>query len=101
MKWSAEWRIARAGLDGSASAGIRSAYLIGCGRSGTTVCGDALKSHPDIQYFFEPYHLWSTIDPVSDVLNLFQVGTARLLMDQQHCTEEAKRRFRRLLLEPA
>jgi glycosyltransferase involved in cell wall biosynthesis len=100
-KWSADRRLSRPYAGDEAYAGIGSAYLIGCGRSGTTVCGDALKSHRGIRYFFEPYHLWATVDPVSDVLNLFHVGAARLLMDGEHCTEDAKRRFRTLLLGPA
>lgn len=99
-KWAADRRISQPVADEAAFAGIRSAYLIGCGRSGTTVCGDVLKRHRDIRYFFEPYHLWSTIEPISDVLNLFNTGAARLLMDGEHCTEEAKRRFRALLLDP-
>jgi glycosyltransferase involved in cell wall biosynthesis len=75
------------------------AFLIGCGRSGTTIVGEVLGRHPGVQYFFEPYHLWATIDPTLDVLNLYFTGHARFIADSQHFTVEAQRRFNRLLLE--
>jgi len=100
-KWAADQRISRTSASGDAASDVRSAYLIGCGRSGTTICGAVLQKHPNVHYFFEPYHLWATIDSTIDVLNLYHVGAARLLLDSQHCTPEAKRRFRQLLLEPA
>jgi glycosyltransferase involved in cell wall biosynthesis len=101
MKWVAERRISSIKPDDGACAGVNSAYVIGCGRSGTTICGAVLKSHPDVHYFFEPYHLWATIDRVTDVLNLYHVGAALLSLDEEHCTDESKRRFQRLLLDPA
>lgn len=47
-------------------------FVIGCGRSGTTILGDLLQSHPQTQYLFEPYHLWTAVDPRTDMLHLFQ-----------------------------
>ena len=58
------------------------------------------KVIPSLHYFFEPYHLWATIDPTIDVLNFYHVGASHLLLDAKSCTDEAKRRFRRLLLDP-
>jgi len=100
-KWAAEKRIAPNPTLDAGDWDIASAYLIGCGRSGTTICGSVLNTHPSVYYYFEPYHLWATIDPILDVLNLHHVGQARLLVDSEHCTSEAKRRFRRLILRPA
>jgi glycosyltransferase involved in cell wall biosynthesis len=100
-KWVADRRISRVAAEIGAPSAINSAYLIGCGRSGTTICGAVLKSHPNIHYFFEPYHLWATIDPTIDVLNFYHVGSTHLLLDAEYCTDEAKRRFGRLLLDPA
>lgn len=73
------------------------AYIIGCGRSGTTILGNLLSLHPEITYLFEPYHLWANIDIRTDVLNLFHLGTARLLMDSCDYTDKAKQRFKYLL----
>jgi glycosyltransferase involved in cell wall biosynthesis len=99
-KWSADWQASRPGSTKGVSGIVESAYLIGCGRSGTTICGAVLKSHPNIQYYFEPYHFWATIDPTIDVLNFYHTGASHLLLDAEHCTDEAKRRFERLMLEP-
>jgi glycosyltransferase involved in cell wall biosynthesis len=101
LKWMADRRIARRNVDDSAAPPVPSAYLIGCGRSGTTVCGDILKHHPQVRYFFEPYHLWATIDPTIDVLNLYHIGVSSFLLDGSRCTPESRRRFNRLLLDSA
>ena len=86
LKWMADRRIARVNVDDSVASPVQSAYLIGCGRSGTTVCGDVLRHHPRVRYFFEPYHLWATIDPTIDVLNLYHIGASSFLLDGGRCT---------------
>jgi glycosyltransferase involved in cell wall biosynthesis len=101
LKWAANRRINRRDVDDASLPRMPAAYLVGCGRSGTTICGDVLKHHPQVRYFFEPYHLWATIDPTIDVLNLYHLGAASFLLDGDRCTPEAKRRFNRLLLDPA
>lgn len=73
------------------------AFLIGCGRSGTTILGEVLSQHPKVCYFFEPYHLWATIDAKTDVLNLFHSIDAQLLMDTCHRTTQSQARFNRLI----
>jgi hypothetical protein len=101
MKHRAERRVA-AQSDGELDVQRpRAAFLIGCGRSGTTVLGMVLNQHPQVYYFFEPYHLWATIDPSIDVLNLYSRDAARFLLDQQDCADELRRRFDRLMLAPA
>lgn len=40
-------------------------FVLGCGRSGTTVTGDLLGAHPDVAYLMEPRLLWA-IDPLTD-----------------------------------
>ena len=101
LKWDADRRIGKKNVDDSAIGTVSSAYLIGCGRSGTTVCGEVLRRHRHVRYFFEPYHLWATIDPTIDVLNLYQLGAASFILDADRCTEESRRRFNRLLLDRA
>jgi glycosyltransferase involved in cell wall biosynthesis len=100
LKWSADRGVAQADAGLGSEPAIPSAYLIGCGRSGTTVCGDVLRRHPEVHYFFEPYHLWAAIDPSIDVLNLHHTGSATLLLGPDRCTERSRRRFNRLLLDP-
>jgi len=101
MKRRAERRVATGGGREPAVQRPRVAFLIGCGRSGTTVLGMVLNQHPQVYYFFEPYHLWATIDPSIDVLNLYGHEPARFLLDEQDCADELRRRFDRLMLEPA
>jgi hypothetical protein len=100
LKRAAERRIADKSVD-SAPNGVRCAFVVGCGRSGTTLVGAILSRHPKVKYFFEPYHLWATIDPTIDVLNRHHVGPCRFLLDQQHVTAEAKRRFELLFIDPS
>ena len=33
-------------------------FIIGCGRSGTTILGDTLSKHPKIEYLNERRDLW-------------------------------------------
>lgn len=42
-------------------------FIIGCGRSGTTIFGTALGHHPSITYLNEPRHLWDAADPQTDI----------------------------------
>lgn len=45
----------------------RPTFIIGCGRSGTTILGTCLSKHGDITYLNEPRHLWFTAIPEADV----------------------------------
>ncbi|NEQ54912.1 MAG: sulfotransferase [Leptolyngbya sp. SIO3F4] len=58
------------------------AFIIGCGRSGTTLLGELLSLHNDISYLFEPYYIWAAINPKLDILNLFNDIEALLILDQ-------------------
>lgn len=73
------------------------AFIVGCGRSGTTILGQTLSYHPQVHYLFEPYHLWAAIDPRTDVLNLFHHGDASLFMDCSYYNEQSQVRFNRLI----
>jgi LPS sulfotransferase NodH len=41
-------------------------FIIGCGRSGTTILGELLASHTAIAYLHEPREIWS-IEPRTDI----------------------------------
>lgn len=75
------------------------AYVVGCGRSGTTILGKMLSAHPRIEYFFEPWHLWRVVDNRTDTAHLFGPTDAQILMRPDMWTANAHRRFRRLFLE--
>ena len=71
-------------------------FVVGCGRSGTTILGKVLAQHPQISYRFEPYHLWAALDYRTDVLNLFHRGNAHLIMDKTFATAKTQQIFARL-----
>lgn len=101
LKFMAERRVSG---DRRGDAGITAmpcAFVVGCGRSGTTLVGKILGKHSDVKFYFEPYHLWATIDPTIDVLNRHHIGPCKFLLDEQHATAESKRRFNRLFIGPA
>jgi len=68
-------------------------FIIGCGRSGTTILGDLLARHPGVRYLFEPYHLWTAIDPRTDMTRLFQRGPAACALAVEDATPRIARRF--------
>ena len=41
----------------------RPVFLLGCARSGTSILGEALATHPEIAYLFEASFLWNAISP--------------------------------------
>ena len=72
-------------------------FIVGCGRSGTTILGELFSLHSQIYYLFEPYHLWAAIDDRTDVLNLFSKTDSLLLMNEMHYRDELQQRFSRLI----
>jgi hypothetical protein len=75
-------------------------FIIGCGRSGTTLLGELFAKHPEISYLYEPYNLWAAVDPITDFLQLYSHGEYRCLLDGSSATERAQVRFRRLMSVP-
>ena len=44
----------------------RPVFIVGCGRSGTTVMGEMISRHPALAYLFEPRDIWS-YEPRTDI----------------------------------
>ena len=42
-------------------------FIVGCGRSGTTILGNSLSKHGRITYLNEPRHLWFSAFPETDI----------------------------------
>jgi len=71
----------------------RYAFIVGAGRSGTTILGTLLGKHEQVRYLFEPYHLWAAIRPELDLTNMFSNVAARYSMSASDCTAVDKIRF--------
>jgi Sulfotransferase family len=56
----ANWVLGRHMLD-------RPIFVIGCGRSGTTLLGEAVGAHPHVCYLNEPRDIWHAAMPQADV----------------------------------
>jgi CelD/BcsL family acetyltransferase involved in cellulose biosynthesis len=93
---------ARARLCGQgATDGRPPIFIIGCGRSGTTLLGDLFSRHPQVCYLYEPYYLWAAVDPITDALQLYSRGPHHCLLDDSSVTAAARQRFGQLLAAPA
>ncbi|PYM01704.1 MAG: hypothetical protein DMF19_05650 [Verrucomicrobia bacterium] len=42
-------------------------FILGCGRSGTTVLGNLLAQHPSVTYLHEARALWASAYPETDI----------------------------------
>jgi hypothetical protein len=91
----------RAGIPRPTPADARApVFIIGCGRSGTTLLGELFAGHPEVRYRYEPYNLWAAVDPVTDFLQLYSHGEHHCLLQACSATERAQTRFRRLMSAP-
>ncbi|NET07883.1 MAG: sulfotransferase [Symploca sp. SIO2B6] len=96
LRWSAEQRAEKV-FDSNQTRSKSLAFILGCGRSGTTILGKVFSDHPQVSYLFEPYYLWAAIDRRTDALNLFHNIDASLIMNASHYNENSQLRFNRLI----
>ena len=75
-------------------------FIIGCGRSGTTLLGELFAKHPELSYRYEPYHRWAAVDPITDFLQLYSRGEHHCLLDASSVTARTQLRFGRLISAP-
>jgi len=74
----------------------RPIFILGTGRSGTTVLGVVLSMHRDIGFLNEPKALWHMVHAEEDLIGSYSQGIARYRLDAEDATEERKRIARRL-----
>jgi len=65
-------------------------FVIGCGRSGTTVLGECIGVHRDVAYLHEPRAMWLKAYPQGDVWSADAVRrNGRIVLDADDWSEEA------------
>lgn len=75
----------------------RPIFILGCGRSGTTILGRAMSHHPSITYLNEPRHLWVACYPETDIWSI-RAGDrlGKLQLTHHDVREDASQKLRRL-----
>jgi hypothetical protein len=71
-------------------------FIIGTGRSGSTILGVLMSVHRDVGFLNEPKALWHAVYPCGDVFGQYSKGPVRYSLDESAATEEVRRRARRL-----
>lgn len=63
-------------------------YIVGLGRSGTTILGRILSLHPEITLLNEPKALWYSINPEDDINGNYSLSKARYRLDAADATTD-------------
>lgn len=64
-------------------------FIIGCGRSGTSILGKSIGAHSEVCYLHEPKYIWQKGFPEMDVWTGNYHGPQHLKMDEQNFNSRA------------
>ena len=71
-------------------------FIIGTGRSGTTVLGIVLSMHRDIGFLNEPKALWHSVYPEEDLIGSYNRGNAQYRLDAKEVSPKVRKAMHRL-----
>ncbi len=100
IKWGHLLRRAQKDAGGRDDSNLpNTCFILGCGRSGTTVLGRLIATHPEVYYLREPYYLWRAVDPQTDMIGFYgdAGGPPRCTFFVADATNEKTSRFRRCM----
>ena len=67
-------------------------FILGTGRSGTTILGTVLSMHREVGYLNEPKAIWHLIHPHEDVIGNYSQSDAKYRLTAEDATDEMRRR---------
>lgn len=71
-------------------------FIVGTGRSGSTILGVLMSMHREVGFLNEPKALWQAVYPRGDVFGQYSKGPVRYSLGEDEATDEVRRRARRL-----
>jgi Sulfotransferase family len=97
-------RVPEAAAEEHAGVGTITAFITGCGRSGTTILGRLLSKHRDVTYLNDQHGMWGQLWPRFDVAGWVPFDPAvpaplRLTADHARTDPDAAARLRAMLEE--
>ena len=67
-------------------------FILGTGRSGTTILGIVLSMHREIGYLNEPKAIWHVIHPHEDIIGNYSQADAKYRLTAEDATDEMRQR---------
>ncbi|MEO8147026.1 MAG: sulfotransferase [Bacteroidia bacterium] len=71
-------------------------FILGTGRSGTTILGIVMSMHSDVAFLNEPKALWNSVFPDEDLIGSYSRGDARYELFADDADEEQIKRIRNI-----
>lgn len=71
-------------------------FILGTGRSGTTILGKLLSIHPHVSFLNEPKALWHAVYPYEDLIGSYSRGQAHYRLGDEDVTAEIDRAVHRI-----
>jgi len=66
---------------------IKPIFILGMGRSGTTILGKVLSIHKQVGFLNEPKALWHVVYPDEDIFGNYSKNPGRYRLDEKDCSE--------------
>ena len=67
-------------------------FILGTGRSGTTILGIVLSMHREVGYLNEPKAMWHLIHPHEDIIGNYSQSPAQYRLTAEDATDDMRRR---------